>query len=246
MKINCDIGERGTDHPVDLELMRHIHIANIACGGHAGDAESVTVFNSIANIRGIEVSAHLSYPDKVHLGRGSMNMPERELFASLDSQFELLSSVDLVKFHGALYNESVRDEAVAERLCRWLKGAGVRRVITLSPSRLSEACGDRGITVLAEGFAERRYVLSEDTGRPVLMSRRELLAVITDVDEAEKQAVDLSEKGEVLAAVRSGRDGIHWQKMAAHADTICVHSDSPIALDLVRRLEARAARKDRA
>ena len=65
MLINCDIGERGADHPQDRELMAYIHIANIACGGHAGDETSIEAFRALAEKHEVEVSAHLSYPDIV-------------------------------------------------------------------------------------------------------------------------------------------------------------------------------------
>ena len=84
MIINCDIGERGSQHPTDLELMNHIGMANIACGGHAGDEESIAVFSRIAKEKGLQIAAHLAYPDRLNFGRVSMTIAVKELLAGLD------------------------------------------------------------------------------------------------------------------------------------------------------------------
>ena len=74
MKVNCDIGERGADHPVDRQLMELIDIANIACGGHAGDETSIHAFCQLAEQHGVTVTAHLSYPDRENFGRRSLDI----------------------------------------------------------------------------------------------------------------------------------------------------------------------------
>ena len=113
MLINCDIGEQGPLHEGDRALMEFIHIANIACDGHAGDKESVAAFRALAEQRGVRIAAHLSYPDKPNFGRASMEISDEDLLAALDAQLALLPGVKLVKFHGALYNRACRDASLA-------------------------------------------------------------------------------------------------------------------------------------
>ena len=113
MKINCDIGERG-EHPVDLELMELIDIANIACGGHAGDLKTVNLFRKLAEDHGVSISAHLSYPDKENFGRKSLDISASDLKKSLSEQYSLLDDVKTVKLHGALYNDCWLNEELAE------------------------------------------------------------------------------------------------------------------------------------
>jgi len=118
MRINCDIGERGPGHAVDRRLMEVVHIANLACGGHAGDRASVQAFRALAEEHGVELAAHLSYPDRPNFGRRVLAMPLPALLASLDEQLALLPSPKRVKFHGALYNESCRSRELAAALGR--------------------------------------------------------------------------------------------------------------------------------
>ena len=113
MVVNCDIGERGVNHPTDLKLMTLISTANIACGGHAGDRESVDAFCALADKNNVTVSAHLSYPDKENFGRISMKIDPERLADSLSEQYELMPpAVKRIKFHGALYNDAVAEVQV--------------------------------------------------------------------------------------------------------------------------------------
>lgn len=234
--VNCDIGERGPRHPVDVELMRWIDIANLACGGHAGDAESVRAFLDRAQAEAVTVSAHLSYPDRGNFGRKSLEIADARLLQSLDRQYALLPRIELVKFHGALYNDSCRDAALAGLLADWLRGTPCRTVITAPDSELERACNGAGISVLREAFAERRYQLDPQSGRLFLVSRDRPYATITTTDEAVAQVRSMLEHGEVPAVVELPGGGTECRTAALTPQTVCIHSDSAIALPLAHAL----------
>jgi len=140
--INCDIGERGPDHPVDRRLMEVVHLASLACGGHAGDAGSVKVFRALAEKNGVRLAAHLSYPDRPNFGRKAMTISGPALLASLEEQLGLLPGVRRVKFHGALYNEASRDAVLAKTLARWLKRAGIREILAPAGAEITRCAGE--------------------------------------------------------------------------------------------------------
>ncbi len=234
--INCDIGERGPNHPVDLKLMELIDIASIACGGHAGDVTSVKAFRSLAEGRGIGVAAHLSYPDREHFGRRSITITDGELLQSLTSQYEMMPDVNMVKFHGALYNDSCRREDLAQVLAEWLSRTACATVITAPASALATACASVGITVMTEAFAERRYQLDPHWNTLSLVKRERSWASFHDVEEALTQARHIIENGKVTAVVEENGCVISTTTVLLKAQTLCIHSDSEIALDLAREL----------
>jgi UPF0271 protein len=236
IRINCDIGERETDNPVDLALMGRIHIANIACGGHAGNAETVRVFRALADKLHVAVSAHLSYPDKVDFGRKSMDMDDGELIDSLDGQFSLMPGVTMVKFHGGLYHDSSGRPFLAKVLAGWLKKRDVETLIAPMGSEIQKACENIGIHVLYEAFAERRYHYDSETGKLGLMDRCEALASITDSNEAMRQCLNLIRYGFVEAYSGNGKGGWIKKNVTLPCRTLCIHSDSHIALTLAGSL----------
>lgn len=231
--INCDIGEQGPLHEGDRKLMAFIHIANLACEGHAGDRASVDAFRVLAAARGVQLAAHLSYPDRENFGRATMSIPEAELGAALKAQLALLPGVALVKFHGALYNDAWRDAALAELLAAWLQRSGITEIIAPADSELSFAARKLGITVLREAFIDRRYACDE-AGQLRLADRAAAGAAITDLGEALAQAENIINHGRVNV---SGDPATPvWKDIVA--DTVCIHSDSPIALQLAATLRA--------
>ena len=233
MMINCDIGEKGPLHEDDCRLMERIHIANLACEGHAGDKESVDSFRALAGARGVGVAAHLSYPDKENFGRASMAMDEPDLLAALDAQLALLPGVKMVKFHGALYNDAWRDARLAETLAGWLMRKGIGTVLAPPDSELAASARRLGLTVLREAFADRRYALDGDGGR-LRLADLAGNGVITEVAEALAQAEEIVRRGRVNVSGDPAKPD--WRPLKA--DTICIHSDSPIALELAVKLGA--------
>ena len=236
--VNCDIGERGPEHPVDIELMNHIQIANIACGGHAGDPRSVSVFRNLAEKNSVMVAAHLSYPDRENFGRISLNIGHEDLWNSLAAQMQFLPGVHTVKFHGALYNDSVANGELATLLAKWANAQGIDTIITPRDSEMAKACDASRIPVMTEAFAERRYTIDNNTGRLRLVGREKDYACIHSVEEAMEQVRKIVRQGSVQAILEmeDGQALIRDANIAA--DTICIHSDSEIALPLARGLSA--------
>jgi UPF0271 protein len=236
IKVNCDIGERGGDHGTDIALLNFIQIANLACGGHAGSRDSVYAFLDRCRAKGIDVSAHLSYPDRKNFGRASMVIPLPQLLQSLDEQLALMPAVTLVKFHGALYNESAGDCDLADALAAWLKKREITEIVAPQPSEIASSCEALGIGTLAEAFAERRYTYSPEDRRLRLVSRTKDYASIADCDEAVAQARHIVQEGRVEALIERDDGTVARRWIDIEADTVCIHSDSPIALELARRM----------
>jgi len=224
MLINCDIGERGVAHPTDDALMEHIDIANVACGGHAGDHESVAYYLALAEKLGVGVSAHLSYPDREHFGRKVLEIPNTALLHSLDAQYALLGHVKRVKLHGALYNRANVDPLLARDIALWFRENGVAEVLTQHDAQLDRACRELGITVIEEAFLDRTYVVEE--GQLRLASREHPHALIHDPETALRQ----------YHCLKRGFVEAEGEALTLVAKTLCIHSDSPASLAIARKV----------
>lgn len=229
LPLNIDLGERGADHRVDHALAAHADLINLACGGHAGDAASVAAFSALAARHGARLTAHLSYPDRAHFGRRPLALPFDQLARALDAQRTLLPEPDHVKLHGALYHAADTDPLLAAGLARWLRGAGFTTVLTPDPGALAHTARKQGLAVLAEVFAERRYHRDPATGTLGLLQRENPAACITTLDDALAQA-------QRLIADRTVALHPEGTRVPLRADTLCLHSDSPIALPLAAAL----------
>jgi len=224
MLINCDIGERGVAHKIDDALMRHIDIANIACGGHAGDKDSVQYYMNLAQECKVKISTHLSYPDVKNFGRVVLNLAEKELLNALDLQYSLMCEVKTLKFHGALYNEANLNENLSLSLSRWAKSAGIKEVLTPFNSCLAKACEEEGLILLHEVFLDRKYIYEDNVLK--LSPRSKPNALITSLHEAKIQYENFLE-GKIKIKGR-----VHILKV----DTGCIHSDSSTALEMAKIL----------
>jgi UPF0271 protein len=219
--LNIDLGEL-PDEPDGLYAAAHI--ANIACGGHAGDAASMTVALARCARHGTRAGAHPSYPDRARFGRTRMEMEPHALRASIASQCDALVDlaarasmpVAFMKPHGALYHAAHADHAVAEAVVAGAIESLGYEIHVLGPAggALAEACQRAGVALVAEGFADR--AMRADGS---LVPRTEPNALITDPARAAEQARTL---------LRQRR-----------FDTLCVHGDTPGALAIasaVRRV----------
>src|SRR5512139_1109874 len=204
IELNADIGE-GCD---DASLMPFLDRVSIACGGHAGDAASMAYALRLAAAHEVAVGAPPSYPDRAQFGRRALAATADEIAAWVTQQTEALAEqaarVGLrlahVKPHGALYNVAAGDAEVAQAIA----GAVVRfdpglLLIGLAGSRLVAAGEAAGLSVLNEGFADRRY---QTDGR--LVSRETHGALLTEPDMAAQQALALA-RGEAVATLDGGR-----------------------------------------
>jgi UPF0271 protein len=225
MDLNCDMGEF-TDAIIDgtqESLMPSLTSLNIACGGHAGDAQTMKTTVEQALRWSLAVGAHPGYPDRANFGRLELNLPPKAVADSVFEQVRALAkiaadcgaAVTHVKPHGALYNQAVGNrvlaEAIADGVARWNRDV---ILVGLAGSLMLGVFREAGFRVAAEAFADRRY---EANG--TLRSRKFADALIRDPAEAGRQALRIAERNTVIA-----RDGT---EVAVSAQTICIHGDTP-------------------
>ena len=230
--LNCDMGESFGLYRLgnDEALMPHITSANIACGFHAGDPLVMDATVCLAAHHGVGVGAHPGFLDLQGFGRRSMDLSTDEVEAFVLYQVAALSGfaraagVELahVKPHGALYNMAAQDGAMAEAIARAVPRFSRDLVLVgLAGSRLVEAGLEAGLRVASEAFADRAYNVDGS-----LRSRRLPGAVLESPDKAAAQAVRLARDG--VAIAYSG------EEVAVEANTLCIHGDTPTALEIVR------------
>ena len=230
--LNADLGEGfGAWRLGDDEaLLAVVTSANIACGFHAGDPLILRRCCAAAVARGVAIGAQVSYRDLAGFGRREMDVPPDELAAEVLYQLAALDGiarteggrVRYVKPHGALYNRIARDpvqaQAVAAAVAAYDRALPL---LTLPGSVAAQAAADAGLRAAAEAFADRAY-----TAEGTLVSRREPGSVLTDPAEVAERAVTMATRGRVLSA-----DG---QEVTVRPESICVHGDTPGAVELAR------------
>ena len=228
--LNADIGESGDiEHTgSDERLLRTITSGNIACGFHAGDPSVMRHTVRAAVKAGVSIGAHPSFRDREGFGRREMQIEPREIADLVLCQIEALSAIARVenatlrhvKPHGALYNMSVKRVDVAEAIARAVASFDDSlRLVGLPGSELLAAGSRLGLSVAAEGFADRSY---ESDGS--LTPRHVDGAVLSDPTHAAGRAVRMVRDGHVIA-----RDGT---RLSMKVDTICVHGDTPGAAEV--------------
>ncbi len=224
--LNSDVGERpeALRDGSEEELLRLLDWANIACGGHAGDEESMAQVVELCQKHRVQIGAHPSYPDRERFGREALDLSGGTISQFVFEQVRSLDAIARaegvkvrhVKPHGALYNKAARDPAVAlaiaEGVRRWNRQA---ILVGLAGSSMLGVWQEQGFSVAAEVFADRRY---EPDGS--LRARSFADALIVNPEEAAAQVL-LASKGSVRAW-----DG---SEIAVSANTVCVHSDTPQA-----------------
>lgn len=209
--LNADLGEGVTDDPGLLEVVTS---ANLACGFHAGDRETMRLVCERAAVLGVVVGAQVSYDDREGFGRRPMSPPAELLTSWVREQVGLLDeiaaragiAVRYLKPHGALYNRVADDE---EQAAAVLAGSRDLPVLGLPGSALLRLAGTHGRAVVAEGFPDRAYTA---TGR--LVPRDQPGALVSAPEQIAANAVELARSGSVA--------------------TLCVHGDSPGAVDAAR------------
>ncbi|MDQ0989728.1 LamB/YcsF family protein [Streptomyces sp. V3I7] len=235
--LNADLGEgfgrwRLTD---DERLLSVVTSANVACGFHAGDAATMRRVCELAAERGVTIGAQVSYRDLAGFGRRAMDVPAAELAAEVAYQIGALdvfaraagSRVAYVKPHGALYNRVVRDEEQATAVVDGVLLAGASLpVLGLPGSRLLELAGKAGLPAVTEAFADRAY-----TEEGTLVPRGQEGAVISDPLDVVERSMDLARDGRVAS-----HSGV---VIPVRARSLCVHGDSPGAVELARRVRGR-------
>jgi 5-oxoprolinase (ATP-hydrolysing) subunit A len=231
--LSCDLGEASTDAERETEaaIWPMITTANVACGGHAGDAASMRHAAEKAQVLGVRLGAHPSYPDRKRFGRRTLFLPAAELRASLVDQIRALRDIAdgcgvalrHVKPHGALYNDAHHDPALAGVIVEAMRVVDSMLALVASiTSQMALAAKAAGTPVIREAFADRRY---EPDGS--LVSRGAPGALLS-VDEAAAQARQLAERRTVTA-----NDG---SELEIAFDTICIHADMENSVERLRRI----------
>jgi 5-oxoprolinase (ATP-hydrolysing) subunit A len=225
--LNADVGESFGRYRLgnDEMLMRSITSASVACGFHAGDPSVMRLTVRHAARIGLAIGAHPGFPDLVGFGRREMNADPQEIFDFVLYQIGALHALaraegmrlQHVKPHGALYNMSARNAAMAEAIARAVASFDEGLLLVGLPGSELLSAGTRlGLRVVAEAFADRSY---EHDG--TLTPRHLAESLITEPGRAAEQAVRIIRDRKVMA-----RDG---SVVELHAETICVHGDTPDA-----------------
>lgn len=227
--INCDLGEGMT---TDASIMPYISSANIACGYHAGNEQTIWQTIELAVRHNVSIGAHISFFDKENFGRTEMNLPSAELYDLVTQQLivmnEFVDSFDVhlhhVKPHGALYNMSAKDEEIATTIARAIKDFDENIILVgLCGSHSISAAKAAGLKTAGEAFADRSY---QDNGH--LTPRSTVGALIEDSEWLIQQVLQVVKKKTVTSL--SGKE------ISLSADTICIHGDGHHAVDFAKAI----------
>ena len=228
ININCDLGEKSKLHSNenDPDLLEIVNSANIACGYHAGDEETMREVVKISKINGVSIGAHPSFKDPENFGRERMNLSSNEIRKLIFDQYEILQqiasdqgeNVSHIKPHGALNNMACEDIELATTVAKTINEIS-KDLIYLVPtgSKMEEAAKKLNMKIACEIFADRNY---EDDGN--LVSRKKPHALITNPEEAKKH---------VLNMVQNQALNCHSGKqIPCEIDSVCIHGDNKSSL----------------
>jgi UPF0271 protein len=253
--LNCDMGElpEAIADGTQEALMRSVTSVNIACGGHAGDEQTMKTTIEQALRWNVAIGAHPGYPDRKNFGRLELKISPEAVADSVCEQVRALAEIAAtcgaklvhVKPHGALYNQAVKNRELAEAIAEGVKkavadvAAALRRcsealrpcrclsedvvLVGLANSPMLDVFRNAGFAVAAEAFADRRY---EPDG--TLRSRKFEDALIRNPEEAAWQALAIAEQGLIIAS-----DGT---EVSVDAQTLCIHGDTPGAPEIAAKV----------
>jgi UPF0271 protein len=230
--LNADLGE-GAGH--DEELLALVTSANIACGFHAGDAGTMRRSIESARDRNVAVGAHPSLFDRQNFGRKELPVSPDEVFDAVTYQLGIFQAIadaaglrpNHVKPHGALYNMAVRDEALADAIGRAIAKNDARLILFAPDDTPLARCGEaNGLQIAREIFADRNYL---SDGSLVPRSRSD--ALLHDPNEAAARVLRMLRENKVRSV--DGAD------VDVRAETICIHGDTPGAVEFARMLRSR-------
>ena len=235
ININCDLGEKSKHHSnkYDPDLLEIVNSANVACGYHAGDDESMNQVVQISKKNGVSIGAHPSFNDPENFGRQRMNLPDDEVRQLIIDQYEILQkiaqdygeNVTHIKPHGALNNMACEDIDLATTLAKAINDIS-KDLIYLVPtgSKMEEAAKKLDMRIACEIFADRNY---EDDGN--LVSRKKPHALITDPEVAKKH---------VLSMVKNQSLNCHSGKqIPCEIDSVCIHGDNESSLSTAKSIK---------
>ncbi len=225
--INCDMGE-GIGN--EEELMPFINSANIACGYHAGDADTMLRVIQLCLQHGVHIGAHPSFFDRVNFGRTAMKLTAEEIYSLITAQLKTMNAIVLecggilhhIKPHGALYNMAAADSVLANVIAQAVKDFDASLIYYgLSGSVMISEANKLGLQTANEVFADRTY-----QGDGTLTSRNKPGALLTDINDVQQQVMKFVKENKVTTVL--GKD------IFLQADTICIHGDGTHAVDFAK------------
>ena len=235
ININCDLGEKSKHHSNhnDPKLLDIVNSANIACGYHAGDDQSMNQVIEISKKNGVSIGAHPSFDDPENFGRKRMNLSSTEIRKLIIDQYAILQNiaskhgenVTHVKPHGALNNMACEDIELAMTIANAIYEID-KNLIYLVPtgSKMEVAAKKLNMNIACEIFADRNY---EDDGN--LVSRSKPHALITDPEQAKKH---------VLSMVKNQAINCHSGKqIPCEIDSVCIHGDNESSLATAKSIK---------
>lgn len=229
--LNADLGEGCAS---DAALLQLVSSANIACGFHAGDAQTMLASVREALKNGVAIGAHPSFPDRENFGRTAMTLPPETVYAQTLYQIGALTAIACaeggvmrhVKPHGMLYNQAAKDPQLADAIARAVHACDPSLILVgLAGSELIRAGEHYGLTTRQEVFADRGYQADGS-----LVPRTQPGALVEDEEHALAQTLGMVESGRVKSITGE------WANVVAQ--TVCIHGDGEHALAFARRLRA--------
>ena len=235
INLNCDLGEKSKHHSNenDPDLLKIVNSANVACGYHAGDEETMREVVEISKQNNVSIGAHPSFNDPENFGRKRINLGADEISKLLIDQYEILQNIAIkldekvshIKPHGALNNMACEDLELATILAKTIYSID-KDIIYLVPtgSKMEIAAKKLNMKIACEIFADRNY---EDDGN--LVSRKKPHALITDPEEAKKH---------VLNMVKNQSLNCHSGKqIPCEIDSVCIHGDNESSLATAKSIK---------
>ena len=235
ININCDLGEKSKLHSneSDPELLKIVNSANIACGYHAGDEDTMNEVIKISKNNGVSIGAHPSFKDPENFGRERMNLSASEIKKLIIEQYEILQNLAIkqgenvthIKPHGALNNMACEDIELATTIAKTINEIS-KELIYLVPtgSKMEKAAKNLNMKIACEIFADRNY---EDDGN--LVSRKKHNALITDPEVA---------KLHVLNMIKNQALNCHSGKqIPCEIDSVCIHGDNISSLKTAQAIK---------
>jgi UPF0271 protein len=232
--LNCDMGESFGAWKMgnDEELMNYVTSVNIACGFHAGDATTMRKTVELAVKKGLAIGAHPSYPDLQGFGRRAMSMSLIDVTDIVLYQVAALKGIceasgarlHHVKPHGALYSQAAKDTDLAGAIAEAVHGIDPELIFYgLSESVMIDEASRRGLRTASEVFSDRTYGADG-----MLTPRTASNALISDVDQAAKQVMQMVQHGTVTA--------VNGNQLKIQAETICIHGDGDNAVGFAKAI----------
>ena len=235
ININCDLGEKSKFHSTknDPDLLKIVNSANIACGYHAGDKETMNSVIEISKTNQVSIGAHPSFNDPENFGRKKINLNSSEVTKLIVDQYEILQkiaqnhneNVTHIKPHGALNNMACEDLELATTIAKAINSIN-KDIIFLVPtgSKMELAGKKLNMKIACEIFADRNY---EDDGN--LVSRSKNNALITNPDIAKKH---------VLKMVRNqSLNCFSGKEIPCKIDSVCIHGDNESSLATAKSIK---------